>query len=220
MKEGWGLFLSFGYVLLVLWGLRVLEEKGHLSPFEARKGIHILVGSWMVPTFFLFDHWYMAILPPFSFIWVNLTLERKRFFSFDAKSEGYGAVYFPIAFVLLLTLFWEEPVRVYACLGGLTLAWGDALAALVGKRWGHHPYRIGPFRKSLEGTMAMMAGAFAASYFSFFLFQPGEAGSVVAQSALVAAWATLMESLVGRGIDNITIPLGSAFFAYFLFSGR
>ena len=216
MKDGWGIFFSFAYVILILIIAKRAEVKGWVSPFAARKLIHLFVGSWILPTFFLFDHWFMAILPPFCFIWVNLYLERKRFFSFEKREAGYGTVYFPISFVLLLTLFWEEPLRLYACFGGLSMAWGDSLAALVGKIWGRHRYSIGQTQKSLEGSLAMMGSAFGACLVSFLIFQPGPFQERIVQSGLIAVVATVTESLFGRGIDNMAVPLGSAGFGYFL----
>lgn len=214
MKDGWGIFFSFAYVLLILSFSRRMESGGKLSPFVVRKLTHLFVGSWILPTFFLFRHWFMAILPPFCFIWMNLYLERKRFFSFETREGGYGTVYFPISFVLLLTLFWEEPLRVCALLGGLTMAWGDSLAALVGTRWGRHRYSVGRTHKSLEGSLAMWGGSFLASFVAFSLFHPDSFSTIALQSGLLALVATCLESFATRGIDNLTVPLGSAWIGY------
>jgi len=218
VKEGGAIFFSFAYVILILMLAKKAEGKGWTSPFVTRKLVHLCVGSWILPTFFLFDHWFMAIVPPFCFIWANLALERKRFFSFEGKEKGYGAVYFPISFVLLLTLFWEGSLRAYASLGGLAMAWGDPLAALVGKRWGRHRYSTGGAQKSFEGSLAMLGGSFAACGVSFLLFQGGTLKEILIQSTLLATFATLMESISSRGLDNLTVPLGSAWAGYFLFT--
>lgn len=217
MKDGIGIFFSFAYVLLVLIVAKKSEARGWASPFVTRKLVHLFVGSWIVPTFFLFNHWFTAIVPPFSFIWVNLYFVRRRFFSFEMKERGYGTVYFPISVVFLLTFFWETSVRLCACVGGLVMAWGDPLAAIVGKRWGRHGHHIGGVEKSFEGSCAMWGGAFVASWVGFLLFQPtATLERSLVQSGLIAFVATLLESFTPRGLDNITVPLGSAWLSYLL----
>lgn len=218
MKDILGLFLSFAYVVLVLAGAKGAEGKGWSTPFVTRKLVHLLVGSWIIPTFFLFDHWVAAALPPFCFIWINLYLEKKRLFSLGSHRPDYGTVYFPISFVLLLIFFWEEPLRVFACLGALGMAWGDALAALVGKRWGRHRYGPIGMQKSLEGSLAMGAGAFLASFVSLLLFQPGTFQTMILRSVLSAFVATVLESFSRRALDNLTVPLGSAWAGYLIFT--
>jgi len=216
MQEMWGILFSFLYVIAILLIATVMEAKEWLSPYVARKFVHFLVGSWILPTFFLFDHWYMAIIPPFCFIWANLYLERKRLFSFEMR-EGYGTVYFPISFLLLLIFFWDPSLRVYAVLGGLIMAWGDPMAALIGRRWGKHRYPRGQIYKSFEGSAAMAVTAFVACFVSFAVFQPSALWNTVAWSLLLAGLATLIEAFSGRGLDNLTVPLGTAWIGYLLF---
>ena len=218
MKDILGILFSFAYVILVLTFAKKVEAKGWMSPFATRKGVHLLVGSWILPTFFLFDHWYTAIVPPFCFVWANLYLVRKHAFSFETKETGYGAVYFPISFVFLLTFFWGDAVRSYAALGGLAMAWGDPLAALIGKRWGFHRYPLGQTQKSFEGTLAMAGGAFIACLVSFLLFQSWTFKEIVVSSGILAVFSAIVESLSGRGLDNLTVPLGAAWLGYFLFA--
>jgi len=215
MTEGWGVFLSFLYVGAVLWVVKKGETRWY-SPFTARKLIHLFVGTWVLPSFFLFRHWYVAILPPFAFIWINLLLERRRFFSFGASEVGFGTVYFPMSCVILLVLFWAEPLRLCAGCGALALAWGDSLAALVGKKWGRHRYTVKRTEKSFEGSLAMAGGTFAGCVVSFLLFQPRPFETIVFWSASIALLASILESISTRGLDNLTVPLGSAWAAYLL----
>ena len=218
MKDGFGILLSFGYVVLVLALAKKAEARGWTSPFVTRMWVQFQVGSWVLPTFFLFDHWYTAIVPPFCFVWVNLYLARKRAFSFDTKEMGYGTVYFPISLVILLTLFWESSFRCYASAGGLVMAWGDPLAALIGKRWGAHRYPVGQKQKSIEGTLAMAGGAFAACWVSFSLFEAWTFREMVVSSGILTVFSASVESFLSRGLDNLAVPLGTAWLGYFLFA--
>jgi phytol kinase len=86
----------------------------------------------------------------------------------------------------------------------LTLALGDAAAALVGRSCGRHPYTIGRARKSLEGSCAFFAVAVVVAAIAG-AFVPGALG--VAAVAAFALATTLAEALAGDGLDNAAIPL-------------
>jgi phytol kinase len=93
----------------------------------------------------------------------------------------------------------------------LTLALGDAAAALVGRRFGRHPYAVGHARKSLEGSAAF----FAVAALVCALIPGAVSVAAVAAFALVT---TLAEALAGDGFDNAAIPL-AGLLALRLFSG-
>lgn len=93
----------------------------------------------------------------------------------------------------------------------LTLAFGDAAAALIGRRFGRHPYAVGHARKSFEGSCAFFAVAAVVC-----ALLPG-AGSIAAVAAFALA-TTLAEALAGDGFDNAAIPL-AGIIALRLFTG-
>ncbi len=216
MWEGWALCISFLYVLAVLAAAKQAEQRKLASSFVLRKLAHLLVGSWVLPAYFLFEHWWMAVIPPFCFVWANLYLEKRRFFSFE-EGEGYGTVYFPISIVFLFTLFWEMPLRPYACSGILAMAWGDPLAAIVGTKWGRLRFPFAAGRKTVEGSLVMLGGSFLAGWVSLALFQGGSLEEIWMPSFSLAAVATLMELFAGRGLDNLTVPLATALSGYLFF---
>ena len=82
----------------------------------------------------------------------------------------------------------------------VTLALGDTAAALVGRRFGRHPYAVGHARKSLEGSAAF----FAVAALVCALIPGAVSVAAVAAFALVT---TLAEALAGDGFDNVAIPL-------------
>jgi len=82
----------------------------------------------------------------------------------------------------------------------LTLALGDAAAALVGRRFGRHPYAVGNARKSFEGSAAF----FGVAALVCALIPGAVSVAAVAAFALVT---TLAEALAGDGFDNVAIPL-------------
>ena len=62
----------------------------------------------------------------------------------------------------------------------------------------------------------MIGGAFVASWVSFFLFQPGTFKEMAVWSSILAVFSAGVEAFSGRGLDNLTVPLGTAWFGYFL----
>jgi phytol kinase len=159
-----GLLASYVYVFAVV-GLGVLLARGRRHPHElTRKIVHVGVGTWVLPALFLFDHGWAAAIAPASFVVLN-TLSRLFLpvaaVESGARRENWGTIYFPLSFALLLVLFWQEPSRWIVAAGILPMAWGDALAAEVGRRWGRHRYPVGGQWRSLEGSAAMFAGSVA-----------------------------------------------------------
>ena len=75
-----------------------------------RKIIHVGVGSWIVPTIFLFDHAWAAALPPAVFILLNLASRRLGLVKAMEEEAGdnRGTVLFPLAFVILILLLWNQ----------------------------------------------------------------------------------------------------------------
>lgn len=93
----------------------------------------------------------------------------------------------------------------------LALTFGDAAAALVGRRFGRHRYTVGRARKSVEGSCAFFAVAAIVC-----ALVPGATGF-----AAVAAFAlatTLAEAFGADGLDNAAIPIAGVF-ALRLFAG-
>jgi phytol kinase len=93
----------------------------------------------------------------------------------------------------------------------LTLTFGDTAAALIGRRFGRHPYSVGRAHKSLEGSCAFFAVAALVC-----ALLPG-AASIAAVAAFALA-TTLAEAFAGDGLDNAAIPI-AGLLALRLFSG-
>ena len=88
---------------------------------------------------------------------------------------------------------------------------GDAAAALIGRRFGRHPYAVGRARKSLEGSAAF----FVVALLVCAVFPRAESVAAIAAFALAT---TLAEALAGDGFDNAAIPL-AGLLALRLFGG-
>ncbi len=129
-----------------------------------------------------------------------------------------GTFFYAISVGVLTAVFWPLQQPEFAVLGVLTMAWGDGLAALVGQAYGRHPYRLWGSTKSWEGSFTMGLATFGVC--SAILCGVYGLGMVtLGIAALVAIAATGLEAFSKLGIDNLTVPLGSAALAFGLVQG-
>jgi phytol kinase len=220
-----GLVVSYLYA----GGLLALAEfirrrYGYPHDFT-RKLVHIGAGMWIFGVLALFDNWYIGIIPFASFIALNWISYRYRLFSsVDANDSSPGTIYFAISVTLLFLAFWRPTGAIdrapLAAAGVMAMTWGDALAAVVGKRWGRHRYAVaGHGSRSYEGSLAMFVASTLAMALTLLLLpgsalSPGavalSAGAVLLAALLAAATATLAEGLSPAGTDNLSVPLLAA----------
>lgn len=106
-----------------------------------------------------------------------------------------GATTLAVGYTLPAVLFPGLPTVAAILVAGVA----DALAAVVGKRFGRHRYRGG---KSMEGSMAFLAAVLAV-----FLPLPGVGIGGAAAAALAL---TVVEAMTLRVDDNLYLPLAAA----------
>ena len=208
MNDGLALGISFGYVFVILALAEIIRRwRGYGVEFT-RKVIHIGVGMWIFGTIALFQRWQMAVIPPLAFVVLNYL--SYRFNLLKAMETGQngslGTVYFPIAFAALLALFWSRPALPAASL--MPMTWGDAMGAIVGRKWGRHRLRLNG--RSLEGSAAVFAFSLVSVALTLTILGPMSAAQALGIGALVAAAATAVELASPWGLDNLTVPAVSA----------
>jgi phytol kinase len=207
MSDPIALLLAFVYVSVVLALGEGLRRGLNLSVEFTRKFVHVGVGMVSFLLVVLFQSWQFAIIPPLVFIFINYISYRRQIFSgMETGEKGQlGTVYFPISFAIYL--LWPFPALLVASL--MPMTWGDAFAAIIGKRWGTHKFSVVGQTRSVEGSLAMFAFSYAATFLALVVFgQPIIVG--IGLSLLTALVATLVEALSPMGIDNLTVPLVSA----------
>lgn len=189
-----------------------------------RKLVHIGAGMWIFGVLALFDNWYIGVIPFATFILLNGISYRYRLFrSVDGADSSPGTVYFALSVTLLFLAFWRTESTFdrapLAAAGVMAMTWGDALAAVVGKRWGRHRYQVGEGSRSFEGSLTMFIASTLAIALTLLLL-PGSplspsavalsAGAALLAALLAAATATIAEGLSPAGTDNLSVPLLAA----------
>lgn len=186
-----------------------------------RKILHmILLGSLSVWTA-VFERWWLAAVTAVAFallVWPILALaEHIKGYSALLTERKQGE----IKSSLLLVFFMYAAVvclcwgalhdRLLALAGIYAWGFGDAAAALVGKRFGKHHFKgKDPLcRKSWEGTAAM----FAVSFVSVFIVLTVRGGlslpTLIVVSACTAAVSAAVELFTKNGLDTVTCPLAA-----------
>lgn len=181
-----------------------------------RKILHcILLGSLLVFVF-CFRVWWYAALTSLAFAAVVYPVlaffERFRGFSRLTTERKHGELKSSLLlvfsmFAVVITVCWGWLGDRYLVLASI-YAWGfgDAAAALVGKRFGRHKL-IGP--KSLEGSTAM----FAISWLSVAVILVCRGGLHPTGCALVSLLTALVSALAELyskdGLDTVICPLSA-----------
>jgi phytol kinase len=225
IKENFvGLSISYAYATCLLLIAEASRKFFNLPSELTRKFIHIGAGMWVFGILLLFDSWQIGIIPFTTFIGINFLLYRYRIIAaMDTEDSSPGTIYFAISVTLLFLLFWRPGTPVdnvpIAVAGVMAMTWGDALAALIGKRFGKHKYQIGQSVRSWEGSLAMFIATTIAIFLVLFLL-PGSALAQnavpfdIAKAILVAlvtgTSATLAEAISPHGTDNLSVPIVTA----------
>lgn len=129
--------------------------------------------------------------------------------------KSLGTFFYAVSIGVLTAWFWRLQQPQYAVLGVLVMTWGDGLAALVGQRFGKHPYNIWGIQKSWEGSFAMAGVSYIVSSLIFLGVQ-GNVWQTWVVAIAIALVATGLEAFSKYGIDNLTVPLVSGALGFIL----
>ena len=168
---------------------------------------HVLPAAWLLPVAVVF-----AVLA-WTFegtrrVWPSVNRALMWLFSKVAHPhEAFrvnSATWFASAMLLLAAV--GDPMVITVALA--TLAVGDPVAALVGRRYGSIKLVHG---RSLQGTLAFVVVAFGAALAGLSLYFPSVAlGSRVALAGMGAVAGALAELFARRIDDNLAIPSAAA----------
>ena len=129
--------------------------------------------------------------------------------------KSLGTFFYAVSIGILVAYFWPIHSPYYAVIGILVMAWGDGLAAIIGRRFGEHRYEVGSITKSWEGSFTMALASYLVVFLVLWSVQDN-LWQTCFISLCVAIFATTLEAFSQLGIDNLTVPLGSATCAFFL----
>jgi dolichol kinase len=220
---------SFGYGLGVLAIGRGLQLRLQKPASFTRKIIHLFAGySSFVVFWFTPAYSWLAIIIGVSFT-ALLFLARPTgplhgIFDSMAREDDVrvggleGPLYYAASLTVLTTIFtlpFLPQLHPYFWVPANCLAMmfvGDGIAPIVGKRWGRHRY--GKYNRSIEGSLAVLAGGFAgcvltlllAKFISITQLLPEPFYLLILIGLGISAPNTGIEAISPSGYDNVTCP--------------
>ena len=181
--------IGSGNVVLIAWWLKLPAW--------------VLIGASFIASLVALISYFLPILPSIN----------------SVGRKSLGTFFYAVSIGVLAQWFWSIGQPQYLVIGILVMAWGDGMAAIIGKRFGQHSYTVLGVKKSLEGSLTMMGVSFLVS--SVILFWVGLPMLTVGiVSLMIAIAAMALEAFSKLGIDNLTVPLGSAVLAFYLIQGQ
>jgi phytol kinase len=206
--------VCLGVLVLFAEGLNRFTSTGSET---VRKVVHIGTGNIILLA------WWLQI-PTWVCIAASIVASAIALLSFfipflpginSVGRKSLGTFFYAVSIGVLTAWFWSQRQYEYAALGILVMTWGDGLAALIGQRFGKHHYKVWGIQKSLEGSLAMFVSSYIVSS-SIWLAVQGNVWQTWLLPVAIAACATALEAFSILGIDNLTVPIGSAAIGFFL----
>lgn len=210
--------LAMGAVLAafagLLVGLKAVEKWGSFHPEVLRKGVHVGMGLVVLPFPWVFDRdWPVIVLAALACGALVATrsiglLRRGVGTVMDGVGrESLGEIYYPISVAVLFVLSGDTWLLYVVPI--LMLALADAVAALVGVRYGQVQYQTSDGIKSIEGSLAFFLVAFFSAHIPLLLLTDTGRAEAILIATILALLVMMLESVAWRGLDNLFIPLGA-----------
>ena len=203
------------YVGSIVLTAELLHRYTDTKPEHVRKVVHIGTGNVMlIAWLFQLPAWVGITSAVLAGI---ITLLSYRFPILPGVNsvgrKSLGTFFYAVSIGILIAIFWQLNLPHYGVIGILIMAWGDGLAAIIGQKFGKHPYIILGNTKSWEGTLTMLLVSYAIVSIVLFSVQ-GNIWQTWVVGIPVAIAATAVESIAQWGLDNLSVPLVSAGLAF------
>ena len=220
LLSGFGWLIGYFVICVICVLLVRLMVKMHTEYF--RKILHFILLGSLVVFVYAFQTWWVSVIAAVVFAVIVFPI-----LAFGERFKGYSellterkkgeikrslVIVFAM-FAVVISVFWgwlDDKPLVVACV--FTWGFGDASAALVGKRYGRHflEGKMIEGRKSMEGTAAMFITSFI-SVAVILLIRGGMPWyGYITTSLITAGVCAVTELYTLDGFDTMTCPLASA----------
>lgn len=210
--------MVFIYLGVILIFAETLNRTTHLSAELTRKVVHIgsgnviLLAWWFdLPAWVILDAAFVATIIALISYFVPILPSIN-----SVGRKSLGTFFYAVSIGILVAWFWYLQQPQYAAIGILVMAWGDGLAAIIGQNFGKHRYQILGITKSWEGSLTMLIVSYLVTSIILLLIV-GNSWQIWLIALIVGVLATITECFSVFGVDNLTVPLGSAAIAYYCY---
>ncbi|UJB68391.1 phosphatidate cytidylyltransferase [Acaryochloris sp. 'Moss Beach'] len=196
---------------IVIGSAELLKRLITTDPEITRKVVHIGTGNVILLAWWLDVPTWVGIAASVIFSIVTLLSYRYPILSSvsGVGRKSLGTFFYALSIGILIAWFWPLKLPQYAAIGILTMTWGDGLAALIGQRFGRHPYQVWGMKKSWEGSLSMAVVSCLIIYGILWITQGNIMATWVSAVAISVIVSTL-EAFSKWGVDNLTVPIASA----------
>jgi phytol kinase len=200
-------------LIIVIHSLSRLQNSIIKDPEVIRKSLHVTMGlltlsfpwvfadAWPVLTLSIVSSLFIALLKVSNMKqWQPVVCARGR--------DSIGEIIFPLAIGLTFLLANGDKMLYLIPITILTLA--DTASAIVGQRFGTRKFKCeGDSKKSLQGSFAFSAVAFAATFIPLNSFTTIGTEAALSIATILGIVAMMFEAIAWKGLDNLFIPLGA-----------
>jgi dolichol kinase len=209
-------------------GVLFLVNKIFPLPKELfRKLFHFVAFSSVVVMIYAANEWIAAAIVPIGVIIVNypglaICSKNKKFtkmFSERRPGEMKSSLFQLFGtMALIISISWGLLGHKELAVASILMwGFGDAAAALIGKKYGKHKvlrFKHVDHKKSWEGTAAMSVVAFVFGLASLMVVGNVPLVNCLPAIVIAAPLAAITELITKGGYDTVTVPLVSAFAIY------
>lgn len=210
MRSMIGIILITVYILLVIKGSHFLKEKEQIKEETNRKLVHVLLSFCFFLAHYFFKTTMVAIILPLVFVIINMLSSKLKWFkNIKREDQDLGIVWYAISLLVLVYISFEQKdLFPIASCSVLVLGLSDAVAGLIGTRWGKHTINVKGKKKTLEGSLAF----FITSSIIFLVILKDVFPITYVEISIITASLTMMiERFSTQGLDNVTVPLSTMF---------
>jgi len=222
--------------LVAIAFLRLMDFLAHRGIIESRlsrKIIHIGTGPifvlcWLMFTDVSISRWLAALVPlaittQFALVGLGVIKDEVAVKAMsrtgDRREILRGPLFYGIVFVAMTLIYWKDSLIGIPAL--MIMCGGDGIADIVGRRV-HSPKLPWSPEKSVAGSLSVFIGGWLLTMLLFAVYVwfgafSGPMTRFLFPVTIVAAGATLVESLPFKDIDNITITLACAVIGHLVF---
>lgn len=174
-----------------------------------RKMSHILCGNWVF-IFAYFNRYFLTniVVNFIMIIMMSLSYKYNLFKSVERKNQtkSFGTIYFFISLLCLaMVVEIAQLDRRLTIIYYFPLIYGDAFAAIFGKKFGRYVYKIFNNPKTFMGNVVMFLVSFCSMVVYNFFFINNV--YTLIELILISLIASLLEAISVKGTDNFTIPI-------------
>ena len=208
MTDFHGMLIVLGALGLLIAVLAFLRRVTRISGEVSRKAVHIGMGCITVTFPWMFEKsgpvGLLALIAGGVIASLSLVPSLNSVLK-DVGRKTLGEIYFPISVAFAFHYSGGDPVLY--CPPILMLTFGDALAALVGNRYGRQMFTTHDGKKSWEGSVAFVIATFVTTAVSLVILTDYSLIKISLIAMLLGTIGFMIEGFAWKGLDNLFVPV-------------